>query len=105
MATLRARFGWGRWTAVLALVLAGCGPTLYTVRIVPAARAVEQARQAGAEEHAPYELAYAEAYLDKAREEAAEASYEDAMRFAETAEEFGEKARALARRRLQEMGR
>jgi len=95
-----------RLTALIALViLSGCGATLYTVDIIPAARVVEQAREANAAEHAPYEYYYAEANLRKAREEAAEASYQDAMRFAELAEEFGVKARDLARRRMREMGR
>ena len=39
------------------------------------------------------------------REEAAEASYQDAIRHAGVAEEYGVKARDLARRRLREMGR
>jgi hypothetical protein len=66
---------------------------------------VEQAKEADAEEHAPYEYHYARVHLEKAREEAAEASYEDAIRFAETAEEYGKKARDLSRRRMREMGR
>ena len=40
-----------------------------------------------------------------AREEAAEANYQDAIRFAERANEFGTKARDMARRRMREMGR
>ncbi len=78
---------------------------MYTINVMPAARAVEQADEAGASEHAPYEYYYAEAHLDKAREEAAEASYQDAARYADIAEEHGVKARDLARRRLREMGR
>jgi hypothetical protein len=87
------------------LVLCGCGPTLYTVHILPASRRVEEAREAGAPEHAPYEYYYALENLRKAREESGEASYQDAIRFAERAEEFGVKARDLARRRMREMGR
>lgn len=83
----------------------GCGPTLYTVQILPAARAIEEAREAGAEEHAPYEYHYALVHLDKAREESGEASYQDAIRYAETAREFGTKARDLARDRMRERGR
>ena len=86
-------------------LLGGCGPTLYTVHILPASQAVEQAREANAAEHAPYEYYFAEAHLHKAREEAAEASYQDAIRYAEQAELFGTKARELSRRRLREMGR
>lgn len=88
-----------------AAVLAACGPALYTFNSVPASQVVEQARQANAAEHAPYEYFYARSYLDKAREEAAEANYQDAIRFAERANEFGTKARDMARRRMREMGR
>jgi len=90
---------------LVASLLVGCGPALYTVNVMPASRVVEQAREAGAAEHAPYEYFYAEAHLKKAREEAAEASYQDAISHAQTAEEYGTKARDLARRRMREMGR
>ena len=100
-----------RWVVACLLLLCasglvlGCGPTFYTVHILPAARAVEEAREADAAEHAPYEYHYADAHLRKAREEAAEASYQDAIRYAEQAEEYGTKARDLARRRMRELGR
>jgi len=87
------------------LLSTGCGPAIYTIHVMPAAQAVEQAREAGAPEHAPYEYYYAREHLDKAREEASEASYQDASRFAGIAEEQGVEARELARRRLREMGR
>lgn len=88
-----------------AVTCAACGPSLYTFNVVPASSAVEEARLADAAEHAPYEYFYARSYLDKAREEAAEANYQDAIRFAERANEFGTKARDMARRRMREMGR
>lgn len=88
-----------------AALLAACGPTLYTFNIIPASSAVEQAAQAQAAEHAPYEYFTARSYLDKAREEAAEANYQDAIHFAERASEFGTKALDLSRRRMREMGR
>lgn len=91
--------------AAILTMFAACGPSLYTFNIVPASQAVEQAREANAAEHAPYEYFYAQSYLDKAREEAAEANYQDAVRFAERANEFGTKARDLARRRMREQGR
>ena len=90
---------------VLSVAVFGCGPTLYAVNASPAARVIEEAREAGASEHAPYEFHYARENLLKAREEAAEANYQDAVRFAELAEEYGTKARDLARRRMREMGR
>lgn len=91
--------------ALFGAIIAGCGPAIYTVHILPASRAVEQARLADAAEHAPYEFHYADAHLRKAREEAGSANYQDASRFAEVAEEFGVKARDMARRRMREMGR
>ena len=95
-----------RWLCVALWTLAvGCGPTIYTVHILPASRSVEQAREAGAPEHAPYEYYYAQAHLEHAREEAGEGSYQDAIRHAKVAEEYGVKARDLARRRLRELGR
>jgi len=90
---------------VAGCVAVGCGPTIYTINIMPAARAVEQAREAQAPEHAPYEYYYAEAHLRAARQESAEASYEDAIRYAGVAEEFGTKALDIARRRMRELGR
>ena len=103
---MAGRRTWSRIGIVLFLTgISGCGATLYTVNVVPAARMVEQAREANADEHAPYEYYYAREHLSKARYEAAEASYQDAIRFAEVAEEYGLKARDLARRRMREMGR
>jgi len=95
------------WVGVVSTVIffAACGPALYSFNIIPASQTVGQAEQANAAEHAPYEYFYARSYLDKAREEAAEANYQDAIRFAERANEFGTKARDLARRRMREMGR
>ncbi len=90
---------------LFSLAMTGCGPMLYTVHLVPASRALTQAEEAGAEEHAPYEYHYAAEHLAKAREEAAEASYQDARRHAEVAEEYGLRARDLARRRMREEGR
>jgi hypothetical protein len=90
---------------LVALSSTGCGPTIYTAKIASASRAVEQARVAGAPEDAPYEYYYAEAHLHKAREEAGESSYQDAIDFARTATEYGRKARDLSRRRMREEGR
>ena len=87
------------------VTFAACGPSLYTFNSIPAAQAVEQARAANAAEHAPYEYYSAQAYLDKAQEEASQANYQDAIRFAEHANEYGTKARDLARRRMREQGR
>ena len=86
-------------------VSVGCGPVLYSVHVRPAERAIEEARQAGAEEHAPYEYFYAQAQLEKAREEAGQGDYQDAIGCAEQAEDFGVRARNMARRYMRESGR
>ena len=88
-----------------ACFLGGCGPTLFGIEVASASQALEEARQVGAERHAPYEYYLAEAYLEKAREEAGEASYQDAVRFAERAASMGRAARDTARARMQEAGR
>ncbi len=85
--------------------LGACTPSLYTFDLIPASSVVEQAAEANAAEHAPYEYFTARSYLDKAREEAAEANNQDAMRFADRAIEYGTKARDISRRRMRELGR
>ena len=77
----------------------GCGPVLYTVDIAAAERAFEQARTESAKTYAPYEYYYAEVHLQKARHEAAEASYEDAIRYADVAERYSQRARVIASRK------
>jgi hypothetical protein len=71
---------------------AGCGPVLYESRIRAAEAKLVEAREANARWYAPYEYYYAEAHLRQARLEAAEASYEDALSYARTAEEYGTRA-------------
>ena len=77
--------------------LAGCGPGLYLSALRPAARAIERAQAAGAEEHAPYDYYVARAHLDKAREEAAESAFQDAADHARVAREHAERAEASCR--------
>jgi hypothetical protein len=73
------------------LALAGCSAAA-AVQNVKAAAAVERAREAGTAKTAPYEFAAAQAYLAKAREEASEAQYLDAIRFAKAAQQSADKA-------------
>lgn len=89
----------------MAVLATGCNPMLYAMNVGSASRSVEEARLAEAPDNAPYEYYLADAYLDKAREEAAEGQYQDARRFASVAEENGVKARDIARRHLRETGR
>lgn len=88
--------------AVFLPALTACGPTLYTVEIASAERAFEEARTESAKTYAPYEYHYAEAHLQQARREAAEASYEDAIRYAEVAERYSKRARLIASQRRAE---
>jgi hypothetical protein len=78
--------------------LEGCGGVYYAVSVTSAASRVEHAKQVGAEIHAPYEYYYARAHLEQAQIEAADASYSDAAAYAETAEEYAEKAIELSQR-------
>ena len=70
----------------------GCGGLYYTVNMNSAEARVEQARQMGAEQQAPFEYYYAKEHLRQAQVEAAEASYSDAAEYAETAETYAQKA-------------
>lgn len=75
----------------------GCGPIEYGSQVSSrAARAVADAKQAGAEQHAPYEYTAAVEYLHKAREEGGYAEYQVAIEYGRQAEEFATTARAIA---------
>lgn len=91
--------------AAATLTFTGCGPSLYGMEISTAARVVAQAKQARGAELAPYEFHYAALNLEKAREEAAEASYEDAVRFARVARKYGKIARDQALAHLEAQSR
>ena len=77
---------------VLLLGSSGCGGVYYTVTVSQAESKVEQARQMGAESAAPYEYYYAREHLRQAQIEAATAAYGDAAQYAETAENYAQKA-------------
>jgi hypothetical protein len=83
--------------ALYALVGAGCGNTLYAVQISAASSKLEEARELGAEQYAPYEYWYAFQHIEKAQSEASEADYSDAVNLAEIGEEYADKAIKLAR--------
>jgi Domain of unknown function (DUF4398) len=83
--------------AMLAMVvglsaLTGCGSVYYSVNVSAATSRLEQARQMGAEQTAPFEYYFAREHLRQAQIEAAEASYGDAAGYAETAEMYAQKA-------------
>lgn len=103
MSYLRTRF-----LAIVAIASAtatGCGPALYAAHSSPASRELERARAAHADSLAPYEYYYAEAMLAKAREDAGEAAYQDAIAYARLAEESAEQAVERARAAMREQGR
>jgi Domain of unknown function (DUF4398) len=83
----------------------GCGGTLYAINASSAASRIEEAKELGAEQTAPYEYYYAKAHLEQAQVDAAEASYGDAVDYAETAEEYAEKAIKLAKEANKAAGR
>ena len=80
-------------------MLSGCGPVLYTVHSNAAEEKLKQARDANARWFAPFEYYFAEAHLQQAEVEAAEAEYEDAIKDAETAEEYSVRALSITRRK------
>ena len=100
-----------RWPAlILAVILTGwssvgCGNTLYAVQANSAASKLEEARELGAEQYAPYEYFYAKEQLKKAQSEAAEADYSDAVDLAGASEEYADKAIRLAREAHRGAGR
>lgn len=83
----------------------GCGGIYYAVNASGAASRVEEAKALGAEQLAPYEYYYAKSHLERAQFEASEASYSDAANFAETAEEYADKAIELSKSARKASGR
>ncbi len=91
---------------VLALAsLTGCGGTLYAINASSANSRLEEAKELGAEQLAPYEYYYAKAHLEQAQVDASEASYSDAINYAETAEEYADKAVNLSKAAHKASGR
>lgn len=90
-----------RFLAVASLavgaLLAGCGGALYAVQVGSASSKVEQAKQLGADQLAPYEYFFAREHLQKAMSEASEGDYSDAISLAEIAEMQADKAIQIAR--------
>lgn len=81
-----------RHALALACALTGCGPISYAIDVSSAEDIVAEARAQNADYFAPYELYFAEAQLAKAREEAAEGHYEDALEMVSVAEAYGQRA-------------
>ncbi|HEY3233665.1 MAG TPA: hypothetical protein VGJ84_03045 [Polyangiaceae bacterium] len=83
----------------------GCGNTLYAIQANAAASKLEEAKELGAEQLAPYEYYYAKEHLEKAQAEAADADYGDATSLASTSEDFADKAIRLTREAHRGAGR
>lgn len=83
---------------LLVVVLAGCGNAIYALRITRASDELARAEQLGAARRAPYEYQFALEHVEKARSEALEADYGDAISLAEVAHEYARRAVQLAQR-------
>lgn len=82
----------GAFLLAAPLALGGCGSVYYSVSMNAAQSRIEQARAMGAETAAPYEYYFAREHMRQAEVEAADASYGDAASYAETAEQYAQKA-------------
>jgi len=96
-----------RATAVLMslIALSGCGGLVYAVQAGAAASKLEQAKEVGAEQRAPYEYYLAREHMTKAQDEASQGDYGDAIDLAEIAEQSADKAIQLAREAHRGAGR
>ncbi len=83
-----------RWIVIcgVALSVAGCGGVLYTAKVNGVEAKVENAKELGAETSAPYEYYSARERVQKAKEEASRADYQDAIDLLDEAETFADKA-------------
>jgi Domain of unknown function (DUF4398) len=84
---------------------AGCGGVYYTAEVYGASSRLEYARVLGAETLAPYEYYYAKEHLTQAQIESSHANYSDAAHYAETAEEYADKAVQLTQAAKRASGR
>lgn len=87
------------WALALGFLLfLGCGPVVYLKETrTRAAAALAQAKADGAQLYAPYELAKAALYYDKAREDAGHSYFQDAIDWGKRSQDCSTRASALAR--------
>ncbi len=78
---------------------------MYAINASSAQTRLEEAKQLGAEELAPYEYYYAKAHLEKAAQEAAQAEYGHATDLAAVSESYAKKAIRLSREARRGAGR
>jgi hypothetical protein len=103
--SVRFPVAFGLGMLAMLVTTSGCGNAIYGVKANEASNKVEEAHELGAETLAPYEYYYAKEHLEKAEEEAAEASYGDARNLAEASEEYADKAIELSREAHRGAGR
>lgn len=82
---------------VLALLASACGPIRSTVGLIRADKALAEAREMNAGEHAPYPMTLAESLRDKAWEEQGYAQYDTSMNMANEAEKLAREAIQVTR--------
>ncbi len=105
---MRSLLGALAWVVVAPLAVtaaSGCGGVYYAAEVNGAASRLEYARVLGAEGLSPYEYYYAKEHLEQAQIEAAKANYSDAAHYAETAEEYANKAVELTQAAHKASGR
>ncbi len=90
------RFLVGAALMLAAFSVQACGGVYYAATVNAASSRLEHAKAVGAEQFAPYEYYFAKEHLRQAQVEASEASYSDAAAYAETAEEYANKAIELS---------
>jgi len=76
----------------LGFVISGCGNTLYLVQVNRAERHFQEAQELGAEKHAPYEYYSAQARINEAHRQAAQAEYGPASDLSDEAYDYAIKA-------------
>ncbi len=92
-------------TLFLLVLALGCGPVEYINQVSGrAATALAAARERSAAERAPYEYRKAIEYHRKAEDAAGRACYQAAIDYGHHAEEWANKASALAKERSAETG-
>jgi hypothetical protein len=82
---------------VFALSASACGPIRSTVGLIRADKALAEAREMNAAEHAPYPMTLAESLRDKAWEEQGYARYDTSMNMATEAEKLAREAMQVTR--------
>ncbi len=86
--------------AASAALLGGCGPFGYLGKVSrDASKAVADAKQAGAEQYAPYEYWGAVTYLEQAKVLMAYSEYERSFDYGERARQLAQEAKAKADKR------